>query len=374
VHARANRWKVADSGRWAVAWSQAEPGESLDPTEGLQDITIADLKTDPPETHRLTVGYRPSALSFSAAEEELIVVSSVGISVIDLQGLVPNTVRWLDLGSASGRGVAVTPDGQFALVHRSRSSVVDILPLDGSPAAHVNLSGRVTDLELSADGRRAVAVIREQRRLAVLSLPEAFIDPEDFDVLEVPGELFGSVALSPDGDIATLYTTAVEHSRLVIADLRPTTYLEHRTIDVMAPVKSVRPTPDGEHAIVLMGPASESNKPGSFAVVALRSPRFPRIEATAAPVFQVAVSSEHALVTTRDPTSKIYESHLVQMPSGRLDGVRLSSPPTAVGILPEQGLGWVAQSHAEGRVTIVNFANAQARTLTGFELASKVVE
>ncbi len=372
---RANRWAVSPSGRWATAWSAEEPDERLDPTEGLQDITVVDLGVEPPVTHRLTVGYRPSALSYSAGEEELIVVSEAGISLVDLWGSSPVSTGWIDLGSASGRGVAVTPSGEYALVRRAGEPVVSILPLDGSPPAEVQLGGAVTDLELDAEGRRAVAVVREKRQIAVFDVEAAFADPAKVDVATVPGEIFGSVALSPDGDVAALYTTALDSGRVVIADLRAgDTYLETRTVDVKGPVLSVRTTTGGDHAVVLMGKGAQSTNPGSFAVVSLREPRFPRVEATAAPVHQVAVSADYALVTTRDGAAGIFESHLIEMASGRLDKVRLSSPPTAVGILGEQGLGYVAQSHPEGRVTVLNFASATARTLTGFELASKVVE
>ena len=372
---RANRWAVSPSGRWATAWSAEDPDERLDPTDGLQDITVVDLGIEPPKTHRLTVGYRPSALSYSAGEETLIVVSEAGLSVIELGGSSPSSAGWIDLGSATGRGVVVTPDGEYALVRRTGEPTVRILALDGAPPADVLLGGAVTDLELDAVGRRAVAVVREKRQLAVFDVEAAFADPADFDVVTVPGEVFGSVALSPDGEVAALYTTALDSGRIVIADLRSgSTYLDTRVVDVKGPVLSVRTTSGGDHAIALMGKAAASTNPGSFAVVSLREARFPRVEATTAPVHQVAVSADHALVTTRDSAAGIFETHLIEMGSGRLDKVRLSSPPTAVGILGEQALGYVAQSHPEGRVTVLNFASAAARTLTGFELASKVVE
>lgn len=375
LHEGANRWTVASSGRWAVAWSAVEPNQALDPTDGLQDVTVVDLEAEPPATQRLTVGYRPQQVGFSEDEKTLIVVALGGISVIDLTATPPATVRLLDVGGGSGRGVAITPDGDHALVHRSSSSTVQILSLRGAPPVEVELSGPVTDLGLSADGTRAVAVVREQRQIAVLELPGVLDDPEGFETLTVPGEVFGSVALSADGLTAALYTTAVDHGRLVLVDLRNGAgYLTHRTVDVRAPVTGVQPTPDGEHAIVLMGRAAGSEKPGSFSLVALREQRFPRVEGTGAPIHQVAVSAERAVVTTRNDQSRVYESFMVQMPSGQVDVVRLSSPPTAVGILSDLDLGYVAQSHPEGRVTILSFASGRPRTLTGFELASKIVE
>lgn len=377
LHEGANRWSVSASGRWAVAWSAEDPDVDLDPTQGLQDITIADLKTSPIETHRLSVGYRPSSVSFSAGEESLLVVAEPGISVIDLTGETPSTARWVNLGggSASRRGVLVTPNGEFALVRRSGEPTVQLLPLDGSVPQELTLSGPVTDIALSADGTRAVAVVREKRQLVTFDVEEAYADPDVFDVVTVPGEVFGSAALNPDGEFVTLYTTAADSGRLVIVDLRPgATYLAFRAVDVKAPVRAVQPTPDGEHAIALMGPSGDSTHPGSFAFVSVREARFPRIEATQATVHQVAVSTTAALVTTRDTQSGVFEGYVVQMPGGSVERVRLSSPPTAVGILETENLGYVAQSHPEGRVSIFDFAKGHVRTLTGFELASKVVD
>jgi hypothetical protein len=38
------------------------------------------------------------------------------------------------------------------------------------------------------------------------------------------------------------------------------------------------------------------------------------------------------------------------------------------------GRGYVAQKHPEGRITFVTLESGEARTLTGFELGSRVVD
>ncbi len=376
THAGANRWAVSDSGRWAIAWSAAEKGVPLDPTEGLQDITIVDLSQDPPATKRLTVGYRPSALGFDSAESRALVVAEPGISVVELSA-EPHVSAWEDLGEGAGRDVSLTPDGSHALVRRQGSREIEIVALDGGVSRTIELSAPVTDLDLSDDGSRAVAVVREQRELVVLEFPEILDAPGVFDSVVVPGEVFGSAALTSDGDTVALYTNAVDSDRVTIVDLREGDgYLGYRTVSIKAPVKSMTTTPDGEHAIALQGVVQGSAKAGSFGIIPLRAERFPRVVGTEAPTRHVSVGNSRALVTTTssDGSVGVHAAHLIEMPSLRVDEVRLASPPTAAGLLSDLGLGYVAQSHLEGRLTILDFMSAEARTLTGFELGAKVVE
>ena len=44
------------------------------------------------------------------------------------------------------------------------------------------------------------------------------------------------------------------------------------------------------------------------------------------------------------------------------------------GIVAGAGRGYVAQKHPDGRITFVDFKTGSVRTLTGFELASQVVD
>jgi hypothetical protein len=46
VHQNANSWAISDDGRWAIAWSDANEFQRLDPSEGLQDVTVLDLSAD----------------------------------------------------------------------------------------------------------------------------------------------------------------------------------------------------------------------------------------------------------------------------------------------------------------------------------------
>src|SRR5690606_10517894 len=96
LHAGANQWSIAPSGRWATAWTDARAVSAPDPTDGFQDISIIDLDND--QVARVSVGYRPSQVSYDARESRLFVVTEPGISVIDLDEEVLETTRLVELG------------------------------------------------------------------------------------------------------------------------------------------------------------------------------------------------------------------------------------------------------------------------------------
>ncbi len=173
---RVNSWAVSASGRWAVAWTNAEEvAGGVDPTEGFQDITVIAVpdppregaEPDPPRAFRLSVGYRPARLFLTDDEERLFVVTDAGITEIALDPAAPYVVQdlWLEpdaaaMVGASARDVAITPDGRFALVRRDGSRSVEIWALATGERRDLELSGPVTDLDLIADGSRAIAVVR----------------------------------------------------------------------------------------------------------------------------------------------------------------------------------------------------------------------
>ena len=98
----------------------------------------------------------------------------------------------------------------------------------------------------------------------------------------------------------------------------------------------------------------------------------PRIQGTDAPPTAVAIGDSHLLVTIAGMSlpSGVY---FARLPNAHPEFIRLASEPLAVALLPDVGKGFVAQSHPEGRITFVDLASGEPRTITGFELGSKVV-
>jgi hypothetical protein len=444
LHQGANSWAVSPNGRWAIAWTDAAKLTNPDSTEGFQDITVIDLQGDAPRATRLSVGYRPTRLFISNDETHAFVVTEPGITVVDLDGTTgPSVSRDVavtedPLDDPASRDVTVTTDGTLALVRREGSSVVNLVALATGRIVPIVLSGPVTDLDLSEDGTRAVAVVRRptppevdagtgsadaaaddgsspddgssstsadgadgataegglgaagadggsvlpppelDSEVAVLPIPASLDNPLGFDSITIAGETVGSVVLSPDAKTALLFTNAAQNDHLTILGLAAGEgYLQHRTVALKAPVKAVFVAPDALHAIAMLEPGAGSSKAGAFSVVPLTSTLPPKIEATEAPMFAVALGpapTARGLVVTRDDLRNTYGAYLVRLPELQVDSFSLSTAPLAAGIVEHANIGFIAQEHPEGRITFIDLATGMARTLTGFELGAKVVD
>ena len=384
THSGANAWAVSPGGKWAVAWTDASAMQNPDPTDGFQDVTVIDLAPGKESAKILSVGYRPARIGFASDETRAFAVTEPGISVIDLGAAgtsVSALVKVTDdpLDNPAARDVTLTPDGDWALVRRDGSASVSFVSLKTGTRTDLPLSGHVTDLDLSDDGQRAVAVVRDTSEVFVLPVPGAASDPNSIDKQAIAGELFGSVALSTDASVALLYTNAVASDHLTILNLVPGPgYLSHRTVALKAPVAAVFPAPDAQHALVLQKTLAGSTKAGAFSVVSTVAQLSPKILGTDAPPNAVAIQpapkSEHALVTVRDDLKKVFGVYRVKLSTQQVDFDKLASPPLATGIVAAANKGYVAQLHPEGRITFIDFATGEVRTLTGFELGAKVVE
>jgi hypothetical protein len=224
------------------------------------------------------------------------------------------------------------------------------------------------------EGGSGGVVLPEESLLVVLPLPGIFDDPSGYQVITLP-EFVGSIALDEASTVGLLYTNAVASDRLTIVDMAgaPADW-ELRTVLVKAPIQAVFPAPDGEHAIVLLGQAPGSSMPGGYSVVPLTARLPPKIVGTAALPRSVAIApapSRHALITVSDEAN-LNEVHVVRMPELSNDVVPLPSVPLSAGVVPETAMSFVAQRHAEGRITFIELEGGKPRTLTGFELAEKV--
>lgn len=394
VHPRANAWRIGPRSRFAIAWSDARTIEGADPSDVFQDITVIDLAPQKPRATRLTVGYRPSQVFVNDAGERAFVVSQLGITIVHLtheDG--PRVERDLFLPEhtgEAGRDVSVTPDGSLAFVRLEGSSDVLIVDLATDDRTTVSLPAPVTDLDVSADGSRAVAVMRrpleqepngaagappsdpEPSRVAVLPVATIVSDPADYELVELD-ELLGSSVVSADGKHALLFTNGVPHPILSILDLDDQS---HRELDLQAPVRAVFLTDDGSYAVALLSPPAGSVRKGAFSLVPIREELPVKLQGTDAPARFVSLASDppRALITTRGPEGGPHATYLARFPDLRVDSRLLPSTPLASGIVLDAGKGFVAQAHPEGRVTFIGLEEGEAQLLTGFELGGKVVE
>jgi hypothetical protein len=83
-----------------------------------------------------------------------------------------------------------------------------------------------------------------------------------------------------------------------------------------------------------------------------------------------------ALVTVHDSVSTVHGVYVVGLANLEQNFVALASEPLpgATGIVPDVKVGFVAQKHPEGRITFIDLDTGVTQTLTGFEIAARVVQ
>lgn len=379
VAKQANSLAFSSDGRFAIAWSDSRKVPSAPRTEGFQDLTVMDLVAG--TSTILAVGYRPVAVGFAAGQLRAYAVTQDGIAVLDLSGApaVAKNVAISDTPNEDpgSRDVAITPNGSVALVRRDGSAAITAVALDTGTRTTITLPGPVTDLDLDDKGSRAVAVVRSTSQVAVLPIPAVLAAPATFTTVTLTGETVGSVALSPGGTKGLLYTNASETERLSILDLAldPPPY---RTVRLYSPVLAVFSAPDAAHAVVLhdktAGTSGTAGSPGAFSVVPIANVLPAKIVATQALPTAVAVTNDRAVIAERDDARKVFGAYLARMPQLMVERYPLASPPIAVGVVAGAKRAFIAQQHPDGRLTFIDLDTGVARTLTGFELSSRVVD
>jgi DNA-binding beta-propeller fold protein YncE len=382
VHEGANAWAMSEDGRFAIAWTQTPNDAKPDPTSGSQTITVLGL--DSAKSQRLTVGFRPTQVVIDEAGEHAFVVNSDGVSVVELSDapIVSFLARVSEdpLEEADARDVSIPRDGKFALVRLDGSSqlrVVDLAREDG--LSLFDMGAPVSDLDLSSDGKLALATLPGVAQVALIPVPPTG-DAASFERIAIPGEVTSSVSLSGASELALLYQNAKEanNSHLTILDLRPEMNRALRTLDVKGPVSAAFAAPGAGAAIVFQRPIAGSSKAGLFSGVPTLQKRSPKIVGTdAAPsALSFDESGAFALVTVGSEKTKTQGVYRVRLDTMQEDYLQLASPPSpgATGIVEEVGRGFVAQQHPEGRITFIDLETARAHTITGFELAARILQ
>ncbi len=382
THVGANAWSISADGQYAIAWSDVSrlDGGAPDPVEGYSELTVLDLSADPPTSTRLSVGFRPSQVVFDAAAKHTYAVVDEGISVLDL-GETPALARLLTVSDSSAaahaRDVNIAPDGSFAVVRVEGSANVEIIDLASDVRQVVGLGSSVTDLDLSADGTSATAVLGNEAAPEVIRFPVPDPgDPSAFVHAAITGELVRSVTLAPDGNLALLYANAVPSSHLTLLE---TQHFGYRTVDLQGAVQSVFVSPDSSAAITFQTPPLGSMKKGLFSIVPTGAVRAPRVVATDALPADLAFSAAaqgKALLTVHDSHSTVHGVYVIGLANLEQSFIALSSEPLpgATGIVAEAHRGFVAQKQPEGRITFIDLDTGAAQTLSGFEIAARIVQ
>lgn len=404
--ANMNRLSIDPTGSYAIAWFDLR--KATEEAGGLggvgaigsfQDVTLIRLAQDNEHSVDLTVGFRPRKIEFNAAGTRAFVVTDDGISVLDLAEMVdagPAIVAPIPLASELGTDpldmeVNVVASGRYAVVRELGQDSIRVVLLEGASAGTMSileLSAQPTDVDLAADGSMAYLVLRDSSELGLLSLGETLPESDDLEILSIEGQTIGSMEVSPAGDVAVLYTNASDVESITLVDLAGAEHLTE-TYLLQKSIRSLGFDPSGQTLLIThakkFGDPFDSNI--LFAEFIDRSYGYS--------VFDVATGFDKLQITPNDPgqfsfstnTPRAYvlldggdgpnavaETHVIELDTGVVRIQTMSSPPESVGILPTAGVAFINQRHALGRVSFVNVVTDAMRTVTGFDLNSRIVD
>jgi YVTN family beta-propeller protein len=407
----ANAIAVAPDGKHAVVYFNSAFSSAGGESGSFQDVTVIELAEGADSAVGMTVGFRPRDVFFASDGSAAFVATDDGISVLDFASIDKSgsgIARLISLGNdidQKSLDVSVTPEGRYALARQPGESVIRLVDLqDGSirtldltaiPLPEVELSGdedagtagprpiEVTDLDLAPTGEFALAVLRNQSAVLRIPVPSAFDDAEDVRVYSIPDQLIGSVTIAPDAKRALLYTTAAEVERITVLDLSDAE--EPMTVALRKTIEGVVIAPDGETALIVHKKAPGSpDEPGldpdakidrSFGYSVLRVGSGDvklQITPIAAGAFTIVPDSGYLFILFRDDQRGIREVQKVEAKSFLVQPIPLGSPPISLGTVPGSERVFVNQDHPDGRITLIDWKTNETRTVTGFELNSRI--
>ena len=153
----ANAIAVAPDGQHAVVYYDAARRGSA-AAGNFQDVSILFLEEGQERSVPMTVGFRPSAVSFSADGERAFVVTEDGISVVEFSAVaergshIARTVALATAGEPVVTDISITPDGRYVLARLEGQGVVRWVELDREDATPQTLDLRQVFLRQNPDG------------------------------------------------------------------------------------------------------------------------------------------------------------------------------------------------------------------------------
>lgn len=390
-----NQIRVDPSGRYAVAWFDLATAGTVDLDEigSFQDVTVIDLALGDEKSVDLTVGFRPRAVEFDAAGDRAYVVTYDGVSVIELAEattagphIVPPIPITADpLEDTSFAEVNVVASGEYAVVRPwggAELRVVDLLGGDRGALVSVPLPETPSDVDLAPDGAHAYAVLRDSSALAIVSLPDGALE-----VLDLGGEVIGSLTLSRDGARGLAFTNAAAIERITVVELAGARAVT--TYPLQKSIRFVDFDPTGEQAIILHAKEfGDPAEPGiGFDAIIDRShgysvfdvaTGFAKLQLT--PVqpgsfaFADGFQRAYLILDGGDGVGATARAHIIELDTGVVRAVELNSPPSDVGVLPDADVAYINQRHGLGRVSFIDIQTNAVRTITGFDLNGRIVD
>ncbi len=254
----------------------------------------------------------------------------------------------------------------------------------------LELPGFPTDVDVSADGSFAIAVLPNKIASRLVEIPLPVGGPDDFTVTDLGDEYVGVASIGDDGDTALLYTTVDPweldgevgpngdpRKRMTILRRAGTgSWDEQLTMFTEVPIRAVGIAPDSNNAILLhdRAPALNSAAPWPYTLIDLSATcPIRKVQQVTAKPQSVLFTPDgtRAAVAIRDEPGTVRQVDLVDLNSFIVDALPLGSPPQGLGYVEPTDKIFISQEHGSGRITFVS-ADGSVQTATGFELNDDV--
>lgn len=391
---------LSADGQWAVLWTPDGnvPDAGAEGVVGLVNVASLGAGEAPPVVE-FAAGRRHTDVFFrmeGQVAKEAVIVGHQEIVIIELKAN-PEPVR-ISLPETHaqlvGREALSPPGGSLVLLRSLASADIGVLDVASRGFSVLSLPGVASDLDLTADGSHAVAVLRETSQLARFALPAG----DDLQVHDVslPGSdcpadvdpclvAPGQAVLTPDGKAAAVFTNARKSESFGWLDFETGRFKAFSRLQKL--VRTVGISPDGTHVIVLHRPDPNSTVADDYERRVDRAEGYSVVDLAAdvaqlkltdkvAPLeFVWALDGKHAAVTLRNDAARAWRVEAINLKTLIVSTLDLASAPQFAGPLP--GLSsdarvWVTQEHSAGRISFVDLAARTVRTATGYELNSEI--
>ena len=396
---------LAPDGSFALLWTR--DGEIPDAgAEGI--VAVVDVAAwragDEAPLRELAAGRRHTAIHFrevAGASVDAVIVGKTELAVIALDAsdeLAERVTLPATFAEVLTREVIAAPDGSFLLLRSLAAAELAVFDVAGRSLSTLPLPAPATDLDVTADGGLAVAVMRATGQVVTLPLPAALSDPGAIALATValPGSACevpdctvapGQVSLSPDGAFAVLFSNAAPTESFALFDPADGSHTLFAGLEMW--VQTIGLSPDGGSAVVIHRPDPDSTAADLYEREVDRSEGYTTIDlergvgqlkltgalAPRAAVF--ATGGRYAAVPLRGATSRDFGLDAVDLETLVSSPLPIASAPEFAGPLPaateeQANRIWVTQEHPAGRIGIGRLDQRTLRTITGFELNAEV--
>ncbi|HEY6881597.1 MAG TPA: hypothetical protein VI299_26405 [Polyangiales bacterium] len=392
----ANAIAIAPDHRHALVYFDASLA-SAGNADSFQDLTVIDLDPGVERARRLSVGFRPRAIQFTADGKRAFAITEDGISIVDFAALEngPKILPLVSLGDGlsdeQSVDVQVTPNGSYALARRDGESeirlielatgTIETLKLDGGNGLDAGVGPELTDLDLAPDGSFALAVLRNRGVLVRIPIPQGFRDATTLREIKATDALIGSVTLSKSGTRAVGYTTAAPVESVTVFDLASD--LPPRGIRLRKAVRAVAVSDDGSRALVLHQPVGQGGSDDDARIDAAEGyslvdtgSGFAKLQLTPvrASTNGLLLTPDGKRVFTLLAGNGANSVEMADLDSFEVSKRELSTAPSSIGFVPGSALPrvFVGQSGNGGITFLDATTGAPVRTVSGFEIASRI--